>query len=37
VGIEGQKVGMMANEHAGVVAVSMALGVRDYKEKLKSA
>lgn len=30
VGIEGQKVGMMANEHAGVVAIAMALGIRDF-------
>lgn len=30
VGIEGQKVTMMSNEHAGVVAVAMSLGIRDY-------
>jgi hypothetical protein len=36
VGLEGQQVGMMANEHAGVVATVMPLGVRDY-DNLKSA
>ena len=30
VGMEGQKVTMMSNEHAGVVAVAMSLGIRDY-------
>lgn len=31
VGLEGQRVTMMSNEHAGVVAVAMALGPRDYE------
>lgn len=37
VGIEGQKVGMMANEHAGVVAVAMSLGMRDYDQLRQAA
>lgn len=37
VGLEGQKVGMMANEHAGVVAVAMALGIRDYDQLQQAA
>jgi hypothetical protein len=32
VGTEGQKVTMMSNEHAGVVAVAMSLGIKDYDE-----
>lgn len=37
VGLEGQKVGMMANEHAGVVGIAMNLGIRDYDAQHKSA
>lgn len=33
VGTEGQKVSMMSNEHAGVVAVAMALGINDYEQR----
>jgi hypothetical protein len=36
VGIEGQKVGMMSNEHVGVVGVVMPLGVRDHDAKKAS-
>jgi hypothetical protein len=32
VGVEGQKVSMMSNEHAGIVAVAMSLGINDYDE-----
>lgn len=37
VGIEGQKVGMMSNEHAGVVAIAMQLGIKDYDELKQAA